>query len=158
MPTQPERPPLGERFDRRRYARAYVESGFTSSEAAVQDEIVRALRTLGVLVWAIDAGGKSIRAKLHARGLVLADGGLSDAPPGFPDLSGVCLDGVALFVEVKRPGIWDRNGKIVQIAGKPSSDQSRFIKAARARGARAGFAWSIEDALEIAGLGEGRRP
>lgn len=152
MPAQPERPPLGDKFDPARYARAYVNSGEPLSEDRVLDSILRALRAVRSLAWHIDAGGKKTRASLFRAGISLRAGGLGDAPEGFPDVVGVAPDGLALLVEVKRPGVWTPDGRKIQEAGKPSAAQKAFIAEAKLHGARAGFAWSVEDALEIAGV------
>ena len=84
MPAQPERPPLGDKFDPARYARAYVNSGEPLSEDRVLDSILRALRAVRSLAWHIDAGGKKTRASLFRAGISLRAGGLGDAPEGVP--------------------------------------------------------------------------
>lgn len=58
-------------------------------------------------------------------------------PPGFSDLFGICADGRPLFVEVKTK------------TGRVSEAQWNFLAAMLARGARAGVARSIDDAVRI---------
>jgi hypothetical protein len=58
-------------------------------------------------------------------------------PPGFSDLFGIAPDGRPLFVEVKTE------------TGRVRPEQLRFIEAMVARGARAGVARSVDDALRI---------
>jgi hypothetical protein len=61
-------------------------------------------------------------------------------PAGFADVMLVMEGGRVAFVEVK-------TGK-----NKPSEEQERFIQKMRGLGCLAGVAYSVKDALEIAGL------
>lgn len=59
------------------------------------------------------------------------------APKGFPDLFGYRQDGQIFFIEVK-----DNKGRV-----RP--EQENFMKVAKSKGALAGVARSVDDALEI---------
>ena len=59
------------------------------------------------------------------------------APKGFPDLFGFRPDGRIFFIEVKNE------------TGKLRPEQERFIEQMRKRGALAGVARSVEDAMQI---------
>ena len=65
---------------------------------------------------------------------------VSGLPKGFCDILFVGADGVACFVECKVPG------------GKLTPEQISFIERMQKLGARAGIAYSVEDALEICGI------
>lgn len=56
---------------------------------------------------------------------------------GHSDLYGIRDDGKAIFLEVKTP------------IGKASKEQKNFIKAVKNKGALAGFAHSVEEAINI---------
>lgn len=56
---------------------------------------------------------------------------------GHSDLYGVRDDGKAIFLEVKTP------------IGKAREEQKKFIQAVKNKGALAGFARSVEDAMNI---------
>lgn len=60
--------------------------------------------------------------------------------PGFPDIHGLLVGGRAFYIEVKRP---HPNYE------KPSDVQQRFLDEARAGGAAAGVAVSVEEAEAI---------
>lgn len=61
-------------------------------------------------------------------------------PKGFSDLFGVLPNGRAFFIECKvKPN-------------KPTPEQINFISAMQARGAYAGVAYSVEEAVQICGL------
>lgn len=68
-----------------------------------------------------------------------ADGRFFDTglPQGFCDLFGFRPDGQIFFIEVKKPG------------GKIRDKQIKFIETVKKRGALAGVAYSVEDALKI---------
>lgn len=130
------------------------------SEAQLQRAILEALHFNRILAWPVDAGAKKMRGKA-LKGMKLLGGdskactafmkkGKGDAPVGFPDIVGVLPGGRALFIEVKRPA------GIGQDKGRPTPEQRHFIAIAVKAGAAAGFAWSVDDALEIAGLIEER--
>ena len=57
---------------------------------------------------------------------------------GGPDLWVICSDGVACGIEVKTP------------TGRVRPEQEAFLSMARSKGARAGVARSVQDALDIA--------
>jgi hypothetical protein len=56
--------------------------------------------------------------------------------PGWPDIHGVWTDSKALLIEVKAPG------------GTASQDQIRVIERAKALGAHAMFAYSLDDVID----------
>lgn len=64
-------------------------------------------------------------------------------PKGHPDLYGYTPKGRCFYLEVKF-------GK-----GKPSSEQIKFIQTAQANNCLAGVVYSIEEALQVVGLGKG---
>ena len=83
-------------------------------------------------------GGKTTRNRDGTVTLVGAtrmDFGLG--PDGASDLIGWCKDGVFAAVETKTANDKIREG------------QPEFIEAVRKAGGRAGFAWSVEDAIAI---------
>lgn len=112
---------------------------------------MRALAQCGIFAAVVDAGA----ARLHAAsGFTSA---VTTGTKGVPDIIGVLRGGQALFIEVKRPAYITANfntGKVKQFkpAGKPSAAQIEFITQAQQRGAAAGFARSVGDALAIAGI------
>ena len=59
------------------------------------------------------------------------------APKGFPDLFGFRSDGRIFFIEVKNE------------TGKVRPEQEKFIEQMKKRGALAGVARSVEEAMEI---------
>lgn len=130
-------------FDRSRYPAVYLMTPRT--EAQVQREILRALAQAGTAAWAFDAGGKAMRGRAGA-------GGAGAGTAGLPDVIGILPGGRALFIEVKRPAWID--GTVKRPAGKPSPAQVNFLIIACDKGAAAGVAWSVSDALEIAGVGK----
>ena len=62
-------------------------------------------------------------------------------PKGFSDVLYIGQDGIACFVEVKMPG------------NKPTPEQVQFIERMQSLGARAGIAYSVEQAAEICRIG-----
>lgn len=58
-------------------------------------------------------------------------------PQGFCDLFGFRPDGQIFFIEVKKPG------------GKVRDKQIKFIEAVKKKGALAGIAYCVEDAIQI---------
>lgn len=60
--------------------------------------------------------------------------------PGFPDIHGLLIGGRAFYIEVKRPPPFYE---------KPKPDQRAFIDAAKAGGAAAGVATSVEEAIAL---------
>lgn len=70
----------------------------------------------------------------------------SGPPQGYSDLSGVCYpSGKALFIECKTP------------KGKPTKEQCIFLLDMLARGANAGIARSVEEALLICDMTDSYR-
>ena len=148
-------------FDRSRYPGAYLALAHT--EAQVQRDILRALRQAGVAAFTFDAGGKAMRLRAGA-------GGAAVGAAGLPDIVGWLPGGRALFIEVKRPecrerftvdynpspGVWvgKVRYRILKPAGKVTDAQAAFLTRAIADGCAAGVAWSVGDALEIAGVGK----
>ncbi|MCS4487215.1 VRR-NUC domain-containing protein [Staphylococcus americanisciuri] len=67
------------------------------------------------------------------------DGRIFDTglPKGFCDLFGFRPDGQIFFIEVKKPG------------GKVRKEQQHFIDVVKSKGALAGVAYSVDDALKI---------
>ena len=62
-------------------------------------------------------------------------------PKGFADVMFIRPDGIACFVECKTD------------KGKPSDEQERFIARMKKLNAKAGVARSVDDAMQICGLG-----
>lgn len=91
----------------------------------------------------------SIRMELAKRGIICfranvgkvrtADGRYFDTglPKGFSDLFGFTADGQIFFIEVKNE------------SGRVRPEQTAFMERMRKRGALAGVARSVEDALEV---------
>ena len=64
-------------------------------------------------------------------------------PKGFSDVTLIRRDGVCCFVECKvKPN-------------KPTQEQTEFIEKMQRHNCKAGVAYSVEDALDICGLGHG---
>lgn len=154
-----DRAPARLAWDRSRYPQAWLLAGWP--EAKVQIAALAALVQLGVWVHAVDAGNRNLagraRAALGRAGInpAVALAGRSSTAAGFPDLAGIAPDGSPLFIEMKRPEhlvVSLRTGKLIQehAAGEPTDDQVEFLTQAFRRGARAGVAWSVQDALAIA--------
>ncbi len=91
-----------------------------------------------ILVALSEAGCMAFRANVGK--FKMEDGRWFDTglPPGFSDIFGIAVDGRPMFVEVKGQG------------GRLRKEQAAFLAAMYGRGARAGVAYSIEDALRIA--------
>jgi len=101
----------------------------TPKESEVQSAIIQAFKLRHrITLWPIDAGGKGFRGAGKA-------GGHSGIPEGFPDLLGIAPGGVALFIEVKRPGC------------KPKPKQAEFLAWLEGMGAIAFWAASVDSAL-----------
>lgn len=98
------------------------------TEHTIQNEIRVALTENGYTVFRANVGK-----------VKTADGRWFDTglPKGHPDLYGFRPDGKVFYIEVK-----NANGRV-----RP--EQKQFIKTVKARGALAGIARSVEDALEI---------
>ena len=135
-------------FNRANYSAAYLAA--EHAEAEVQRDIMRALAQLGILAGIFDAGGKAMRIRA-------CGGGRGAGTPGLPDIIGVLPGGRSLMIEVKRPAYITQcfqtgRERIFKRAGEPTDAQIVFIRAAIVKGAAAGFAWSVDDALAIAGV------
>lgn len=98
------------------------------TEHTIQNEIRVALTENGYTVFRANVGK-----------VKTADGRWFDTglPKGHPDLYGFRPDGKIFYIEVK-------NAK-----GRVRPEQKQFIKTVKARGALAGIARSVEDALDI---------
>ena len=99
-----------------------------TTESLIQNQIRVGLSKAGHTVFRANVG--KVRT---------ADGRYFDAglPKGFPDLFGFRPDGRIFFIEVKNE------------TGKLRPEQKIFIENIRKRGALAGVARSVEDAMEI---------
>jgi len=99
-------------------------------ESEIQAAIIQAFKVKHrITLIPIDAGGKGFRGASGGRGH-------SGIPEGFPDLFGVIPgSGVALFIEVKRPGC------------KPNPKQREFLNWLESQGAVAFWAASVDSAL-----------
>lgn len=102
--------------------------GEMKSEQEVQNEIRVALTQAGYTVFRTNVG------KVRMMDGRWFDTGL---PKGHPDLYGFRSDGQIFYIEVK-------NEK-----GRVRPEQKKFIEVVRERGAKAGVARSLEEALEI---------
>jgi Holliday junction resolvase len=135
-------------FDRLRYPLSYL--SVERTEAQVQADILRALAQLGIAADSFDAGGKAMRARAGG-------GGRGAGSAGLPDIIGALKGGRGLFIEVKKPAYITQcfqTGRLRQFkrAGEPTKAQLEYIAKMQRQGAAAGFAWSVSDALEIAGV------
>lgn len=99
------------------------------TETDIRNAIVLALSNEGHVVFRANVGqfftadGRPIRTGL---------------PVGFADLFGFQRDTArAFFIEVKKPG------------GRATPEQKRFLQVMQARGALAGLATSVDDALSL---------
>lgn len=98
------------------------------TEHTIQNEIRVALTENGYTVFRANVGKvKTVDGRWFDTGL----------PKGHPDLYGFRPDGKIFYIEVK-----NANGRV-----RP--EQKQFIKTVKARGALAGIARSVEDALDI---------
>lgn len=94
------------------------------------DNIIEVLRNHGYRVERINVG-----SRITADGRYFRTG----APKGYSDLSGCTQDGKAFYIEVKFG------------TNKPSPEQVAFLLDRLSCGAYAGIAYSISEALNIAG-------
>lgn len=98
-------------------------------EQHIQARILMALSEAGCLVWRQNTGAyRDDTGRLVRYGLCV----------GSSDIIGINPDGVFTAIEVKGPN------------GRATEAQERFVAAVRSKGGRAGFARSVEEALEIA--------
>ena len=99
-----------------------------TTESLIQNQIRVGLSKAGHTVFRANVG--KVR---------MADGRYFDTglPKGFPDLFGFRPDGRIFFIEVKNE------------TGKLRPEQEKFIEQMRKRGALAGVARSVADAMEI---------
>lgn len=101
----------------------------TPLESEVQSAIIQAFKLKHrITLWPIDSGGKGFRGASGGRGH-------SGIPEGFPDLLGIIPGGIALFIEVKRPG------------QKPKPKQKEFLAWLEGMGCIAFWAASVDTAL-----------
>lgn len=99
-----------------------------TTESLIQNQIRVALSKAGHTVFRINVG----KVKMQ-NGRWFETG----APKGFSDLFGFRPDGRIFFIEVKNE------------TGKLRPEQEKFIEQMKKRGALAGVARSVEDAMEI---------
>ena len=156
--VQPLPYPFPHTWDTGRYARAFLMGGLKEDE--VQAEIISQVGALGLELWHTDAGGKRARGKVQRllRGAGHADlakeaakvKGASCLPPGFSDLHGALAPyGRAVYLEVKRPGLFDQVGKCLRKPETPTEEQLAFLLMMHQRGAVVGVVWSASDAIAI---------
>ena len=105
-----------------------TQGGNLKSEQEVQNEIRVGLSKAGHMVFRTNVG------KVRMMDGRWFDTGL---PKGHPDLYGFRSDGQIFYIEVK-------NEK-----GRVRPEQKKFIEVVKKRGAKAGVARSLEEALEI---------
>ena len=103
------------------------------NESRLVYEIMRELGKSGA-VFRTNAGCYYTRSGRRVSGL----------PKGFSDILYIRSDGIACFIECKL----QRN--------KTSPEQIAFIEKMRSYGARAGIAYNVNDALNIAGIEQSR--
>ena len=99
-----------------------------TTESLIQNQIRVALSKAGHTVFRINVG----KVKMQ-NGRWFETG----APKGFSDLFGFRPDGRIFFIEVKNE------------TGRVRPEQKKFIEQMQSRGALAGVARSVEDAMEI---------
>lgn len=99
-----------------------------TTESLIQSQIRVGLSKAGHTVFRVNVG----KVKMQ-NGRWFETG----VPKGFPDLFGFRPDGRIFFIEVKNE------------TGKLRPEQEKFIEQMRKRGALAGVARSVEDAMEI---------
>jgi len=145
-------------WDSSRYARAFLLAG--QSEDEVQADTITTLGQLGLELWHTDAGGKRARGKVQRllRGAGQAElakeaakvKGASCLPAGFTDLHGVLAPyGRAVYLEMKRPGMFDQRMKCLRKPEMPTPEQLKFMLEMHQRGAVVGVCWSPSDAIAI---------
>ena len=150
--------PFPHTWDTARYARALQMGG--QSEDEVQLEIIQEIGSLGMVLWHTDAGDKKARGRVQKllRGAGHTDlakdaakvKGTSGLPAGFSDLHGALAPyGRAVYLEVKRPGLFDQVGKCLRKPGLPTPEQLEFLLSMHNLGAVVGVVWSLSDALAI---------
>ena len=105
-----------------------TQGGNLKSEQEIQNEIRVGLSKAGHMVFRTNVG------KVRMMDGRWFDTGL---PKGHPDLYGFSSDGQIFYIEVK-------NEK-----GRVRPEQKKFIEVVKERGAKAGVARSLEEALEI---------
>lgn len=99
-----------------------------TTESLIQNQIRVAISQAGHMIFRANVG------KVRTSDGRVFDTGL---PKGFPDLFGFRPDGRIFFIEVKNE------------TGKVRPEQKIFIEQMRKRGALAGVARSVEDAMRI---------
>lgn len=97
-------------------------------ESELLNEIIRALYGYGCQVFRVNVGRvRTLGGRIFSTGV----------PKGHSDLYGFRRDGQIFFIEVKV----GRN--------KPTPEQAKFLEDMRSRGALAGVAYSVQEALDI---------
>ena len=150
--------PFPHLWDPSRYARAFLMHDWKEEDA--QAETVAQVAALGLELWHTDAGAKKARGRVQkvlrlAGQAALAKEaakvqGASALPAGFSDLHGVLAPhGRAVYLEHKRPGLYDQAGRCLRQPGKPEPEQLQFLLSMYHRGAVVGVIWSPSDALAI---------
>lgn len=99
-----------------------------TTESLIQNQIRVAISQAGHMIFRANVG------KVRKSDGRVFDTGL---PKGFPDLFGFRPDGRIFFIEVKNE------------TGKLRPEQEKFIEQMKKRGALAGVARSVEDAMRI---------
>ncbi len=99
-----------------------------TTESLIQNQIRVAISQAGHMIFRANVG------KVRTSDGRVFDTGL---PKGFPDLFGFRPDGRIFFIEVKNE------------TGKLRPEQEKFIEQMKKRGALAGVARSVEDAMRI---------
>lgn len=98
------------------------------TEHDIQNNIRLALAKEGILCFRVNVGKVKLRdGRWFETGV----------PKGFCDLFGFRKDGQIFFIEVKNKN------------GKPRDEQVKFINLVKSKGALAGIARSVEDAMKI---------
>lgn len=96
-------------------------------ESEILNEIIRALYDAGNQVFRVNVGRVKIGGRIFSTGV----------PKGHSDLYGFRRDGQIFYIEVKA-------GK-----NKPTVEQVKFLEDMRSKGALAGVAYSVDEALQI---------
>ena len=158
--------PFPWRFDPRNYSELYLLSNVT--EAQIQADIVKTLKSFRIDAMPIDAGGRRARGALMgaAKTAGLEIGSLASVktgnaiPGGFADLEATLApSGRSLYIEVKAPVCLTVNLSILRPAGKPTAEQLAFLLEKHNRGALVLVAWAVTDVVKFLGprLAENRK-
>jgi hypothetical protein len=150
--------PFPATWDTSRYTRSFLMAD--QKEEEVQAAIVEQLATLGLELDHTDAGGKRARGQIQrllrrgGHGEIASQAaaikGATCLPSGFADLHGTLAPlGRAVYIEVKRPGLFDQAGRCLRKPELPRQDQLDFLSKKHRAGAIVGVAWSASDAIAI---------